>query len=77
MNPTKTFEQQVEEFTKRGAARCPHCDCLFDNEFLSNNELITYYGSENGPIEVECDNCEGKFKIEEQVVRTFDATTID
>lgn len=76
MTPTKPFEQLVKEFTERSEARCPHCDCLFDNEFLSDNGLITYHGEE-GPKEVECDNCEMKFTIEEQVVRTFDVTAIE
>ena len=51
---------------------CPHC--FSDIEYLDDPEffidLITIYG-DDGPVEVECPNCEKSFYVNEIVDRSY------
>lgn len=49
---------------------CPHC-----GEGVCNDEgewPVSYYGSEDGPIEMSCQSCGKIFYIDEQVERTYE-----
>lgn len=61
-------------YVEQHSVKCPNCSHEYqdDTEFLSNNELITYHGSEDGAIKVDCYNCDESFYIKEIVDRTFE-----
>ena len=68
--------EQQERFDAE-SIKCPHCGDYYyrpggDTECLQH--LVTYYGAEDGPVEIECDVCEKTFWVEERVERTYDVT---
>jgi len=51
---------------------CPHCGKLYDVEpGDGDSNIVSYYGSEDGPVEKECPSCDGPFFVRENVRRTY------
>jgi len=51
--------------------KCPKCDML--QEFDDGYEgLVTYWGEDGYPVEIWCSNCDHIFKVQEQVIRTYE-----
>lgn len=79
----ETFKQwldrKTEERMEEESIKCPHCgyyeyrpDGHHDYEGLE--DLITCCGSQDGPIEVQCNNCDKVFLVEELVTRSYEIT---
>jgi hypothetical protein len=49
---------------------CPHCGQMVNED--DGNYPVSYWGTENGPVEKECESCEKKFYIIEHVTRTYE-----
>lgn len=65
-------EKYLERCRKERCVICPYCETEHaDSETLGSRDLITYHGSEDGPIEFECDHCEKEFFVYEEVERTY------
>lgn len=54
---------------------CPHCGDLFDDAHDIDG-VITYWG-EDGPVELWCCNCDGKFNVQERVLRTYTISEVE
>lgn len=62
-----------KEYTEEHQVKCPHCGHIIDdNSDLGDADLITYHGSEDGPVEVDCPHCDQPFLVEETVDRTYE-----
>jgi hypothetical protein len=49
---------------------CPHCGQMMRND--DGQYPVHYWGTEDGPVEKECESCDEKFYITECVTRTYD-----
>ena len=54
---------------------CPYCGSQI--EICDNHEVVSYWGSQDGPVERECGNCDKSFIYEEIVRRSWHTRTID
>lgn len=65
----KLIERALEEMREREQIRCPFC-----KEILRNDDCmypVSYWGSESGPEEIDCEDCEKSFFVEEIVRREY------
>ncbi len=62
------IERRFEEERKLEDIRCPYCGSVQDDETRSSH--VTYWGEDEAK-EVECDDCERKFMVKEEVTRHF------
>ena len=49
---------------------CPDCGCEW--EICDHPELVTYWGSDDDAVELQCPACEKEFFVAERVMRTFE-----
>jgi redox-regulated HSP33 family molecular chaperone len=63
-------EAWLERRREAQKVRCPHCGEEYD--FTSEDVgLVTYWGGEDGPVELDCESCDRTFFAREHVERTF------
>ncbi len=53
---------------------CPYCRKVFDDP-EDRIGFVTYWGEE-GPQDYDCSSCDNKFKVEENVSRSYTITTM-
>lgn len=58
----------IKDFDDYNEIECPHCETNLGLESFDLRGLVTYWG-EDGAVELECDNCEKTFFVEEHVRR--------
>lgn len=63
----------MERMQEEETLTCPYCGHNFDPSDDFPQDMITYWGSEDGPVEVACPNCDKDFKAEETVRRTYES----
>lgn len=65
-------KQRLQAEADAGGIKCPKCGYEFEGEeFL---ELVTTFGGEDGPQDIECYACDAFLMLKETVVRTFEVT---
>ena len=64
------WDKVFERMRKEGEIRCPYCEYVHEGE--ETYDYISYHGSEEGPQECECSNCERTFYVTEIVMRTYE-----
>ena len=62
-------EAYIKEMQRRREIRCPYCDELQTND--DGQYPVSYWGSESGPVGMECGHCFKEFFVEEDVQRTY------
>ena len=74
---TMTIEERLEAMRREQCVICPHCghehEPSGDDWECFQDGLISYHGSEDGPVEFECVACEKTIWVDEQVERTWKA----
>jgi DNA-directed RNA polymerase subunit RPC12/RpoP len=58
----------LEQKKESEQVKCPHCGAIQPNDDFQYP--VSYWGEE-GPVEIECVECEKKFWVEESVERTY------
>ena len=73
-----TVSEQIDKWhadrRREQAIWCPHCGVEYEDEDFG---CVSYHGSENGPTEVECANCDLPFHVHETVRRTYETKKKD
>ena len=70
----KWWERRMKELDEEVTIRCPYCESVYAEPGDERTYDFTSYHGENGPQEVECDECGKEFLIEEIVSREFQCT---
>jgi DNA-directed RNA polymerase subunit RPC12/RpoP len=64
------IDKWVEDWREARKIRCPYCKQEID--YTSEDiGLVTYWGGEDGPVEIWCEHCDRDFFVREHVERTF------
>jgi len=51
---------------------CPYCKVEYEIESdYDFDEIVTYHGSQDGPVEIECPDCNRVFYVKEYVKRIY------
>jgi len=53
-----------------GDIQCPYCGYRRINDD-GPGDLVTYWGGEEGPVEVACSGCDNSYWVKELVLRSF------
>lgn len=67
----------VDDILNRARMRrelpCPYCGAEFAEDTCERGELglVTYWGTDDGPEEVECSHCGESFYVREWVTREY------
>jgi DNA-directed RNA polymerase subunit RPC12/RpoP len=69
------LDREERQRYEEASIKCPYCRHVYyepggDTEDMQ--DLITYWGAEDGPVEVECSECEKTFLVKEDVERTYE-----
>lgn len=69
MNIDERFKEWEKRYKEEREIRCPFCNTLQEND--DNQYPVTYWG-EPEVSEMDCQDCEKKFFVKENVSRTYE-----
>lgn len=63
----------IEALREAQRVRCPYCNTVYDPYEMEDMRLMTYWGSEGGPVKVICHGCDKTYHVREDVKHTYSA----